>query len=132
MAAVRPRKSKAAEPAPAKKAKPVKDIVLRPRISEKGYALSESANTYIFEIPSNANKFDVSSAVGSQFDVTVTGVRVAAIPGKSIRSYRQRGRKSIAAKRSDIRKAYVTLKDGDKLPIYAAIEEPSKPEKDTK
>ncbi|MBX4201292.1 50S ribosomal protein L23 [Candidatus Saccharibacteria bacterium] len=123
---------KAAE-APADKKSPVvtKHLVLKPRISEKGYAQSELHNTYIFDIPTDSNKFDVGKAVASQFDVTVTGVRVAAVPGKTIRAYRQRGRKSISAQRSDTKKAYVTLKAGDKLPIFAAVEDAEVP-KETK
>jgi ribosomal protein L23 len=105
----------------------MKQIALKPRISEKGYALSEKANTYIFDVPSDVNKFDVATAVKGQFEVTVTNVRLAGVPGKTVRSYRNRGRKSINAKRSDIRKAYVTLKQGDKLPIFAAVEEPDAP-----
>jgi large subunit ribosomal protein L23 len=105
----------------------MKQLALKPRISEKGYALSEQANTYIFDVPSNVNKFDVAGAVKSQFEVTVINVRLAGVPGKAVRSYRNRGRKSISAKRSDIRKAYVTLKEGDKLPIFAAVEEPEAP-----
>jgi ribosomal protein L23 len=54
------------------------------------------------------------------------------VPGKSVRSYRNRGRKSINGQRSDIRKAYVTLAEGDKLPIFAAPEESKAPEKDNK
>jgi ribosomal protein L23 len=105
----------------------MKPLALKPRISEKGYALSDQANTYIFDVSSDANKFDVAKAVASQFDVTVTNVRLASVPGKAVRAYRNRGRKSINAKRSDIRKAYVTLKKGDKLPIFAAVEEPETP-----
>jgi large subunit ribosomal protein L23 len=107
------------------------DVILKPRISEKGYALSESGNTYIFDVPMEANKFTVASAVAAQYDVSVTNVRIATVPGKSVRAYRQRGRRSINGKRSDIRKAYVTLKEGDKLPIFAAPETPETP-KETK
>jgi large subunit ribosomal protein L23 len=102
----------------------MKQLALKPRISEKGYALSERANTYIFDVPASVNKFDIATAVKHQFEVTVIDVRLASVPGKTVRSYRNRGRKSISAKRSDLRKAYVTLKEGDKLPIFAAIEEP--------
>ena len=106
----------------------MKLIALKPRISEKGYALSEAGNTYIFDVPADANKFDVAATVAAQYEVSVTNVRVAAVPGKAVRSYRNRGRRSLNAKRSDIRKAYVTLKQGDKLPIFAAMEETKSPE----
>jgi large subunit ribosomal protein L23 len=103
-------------------------IALKPRISEKAYALSESGNTYIFDVPAAANKHAVAAAVVEQYKVTVTNVKIAAVPGKAVRAYRQRGRRSINGQRSDIRKAYVTLKEGDKLPIFAAMEEANAPE----
>lgn len=103
-------------------------LVLRPRLSEKAYALSEQHNTYVFDVPALVNRFDIANAVSGQYGVNVASVRLAGIPGKAVRSYRNRGRRSISSKRSDLRKAYVTLKKGDKLPIFAAIEESQKPE----
>ena len=109
----------------------MKTLTLKPRLSEKAYALSEQLNTYIFDVPAEANKFDVAKAVAAQYEVGVTNVRLAGVPGKAVRSYRNRGRRSVSAKRSDIRKAYVTLKEEDKLPLFAAVEEPDAP-KETK
>ncbi len=112
---------------PKKKAVMTKHLALKPRISEKGYALSENGNTYIFDVPSDSNKFDISTAVAAQYEVSVTNVRVAGVPGKAVRTYRQRGRKFMAGQRSKIRKAYVTLAEGDKLPIFAAVEQSDAP-----
>lgn len=106
-------------------------MTLKPRISEKAYALSEQRNVYIFDVPASANKHDIAKSVAAQYEVKVTNVRISAVPGKSVRSYRNRGRRSIAGQRSDIRKAYVTLSEGDKLPIFAAVETPDAP-KETK
>ena len=109
----------------------MKQIALKPRVSEKAYAQSEASNVYIFDVPADANKLDVAKAVAAQYEVGVTSVKIASVPGKTVRAYRQRGRRSINGKRSDIRKAYVTLKEGDKLPIFAAMENPEAP-KETK
>lgn len=106
----------------------MKYLALKPRISEKAYALSENGHTYIFDIPADANKHSVAKAIADQYEVTITGIRIAAVPGKAVRSYRSRGRKSINGQRSNIRKAYVTLKVGDKLPIFAAVETPDAPQ----
>lgn len=125
------RKKETVAEARPKKVAMTKHLTLKPRISEKGYAISELRNTYIFDVEANANKHDVAKAVTAQYEVGVVNVRVAGVPGKAVRSYRSRGRRSINAKRSDIRKAYVTLKEGDKLPIFAAVEEPEAP-KETK
>jgi ribosomal protein L23 len=126
MPAARSKKTEVIE-TPKPKDKLVMPITLKPRISEKGYALSESLNTYIFEVPKEYNKFDIAGAVSAQFEVGVVKVRITGVPGKPVRSYRQRGRRSINSRRSGIRKAYVTLGEGDKLPIYAAVEEAEKP-----
>lgn len=104
-----------------------KEIALKPRVSEKSYAVSEQTNTYTFDVSADVNKHSVASAVAAQFGVSVINVRIASIPGKAKRAYRGRG-KYTNAKRSDIRKAYVTLKEGDKLPIFAAVEEELKVE----
>ena len=109
----------------------MKTVILKPRVSEKAYAQSEASNVYIFDVLGSANKLDVARAVAAQYDVSVTRVKVASVPGKSVRAYRQRGRRSINGQRSDIRKAYVTLKEGDKLPIFASMETPEAP-KETK
>lgn len=101
----------------------MKYMALKPRISEKAYALSEQRNVYVFDVPSGANKHDIAKSVADQYEVKVTNVRISSVPGKAVRSYRQRGRKSIAGQRSDIRKAYVTLKAGDNLPFFAGAEE---------
>lgn len=96
--------------------------VLKPRISEKTYALSQVRNVYTFEVPSDANKHSVARAVTAQFGVTVTEVAIVNVKGKPKRSVRK-GSRPTMGKRSDIKKAYVTLKAGDKLPIFATEEE---------
>lgn len=108
---------------PAKKSQQfAKEITLKPRVSEKSYGLSELTNTYVFDVPTTANNLSVAGAVEAQYGVTVTSVRIANIPGKVKRAYRRRGRSVNSIKRSNIRKAYVTLVDGDKLPFFAAAE----------
>lgn len=95
-----------------------KQVFLKPRVSEKVYATSEATNTYVFDVPADINKHRVADAVAAQYDVTVTKVRMTNIPGKAKKAYRKRTR-GMDVKRSDIRKAYVTLKEGDNLPFFA-------------
>jgi len=105
-----------------------KMVALKPRVSEKTYALAEKDNTYVFEVTKEANKHDVARAIAAQYDVSVVGVRLFTIPGKGKRSFRRGGRSVFKGQRSDTRKAYVTLAADDKLPIFSAIEEASIPE----
>lgn len=105
-----------------------KTVHLKPRVSEKTYALAEKANTYVFEVPVSANKHSIARSVGDQYEVTVTNVRVATVAGKPKRAIRRKGRNVYKTSRSNVRKAFVTLKEGDKLPIFSAVEEPAAPE----
>ena len=99
-----------------------KQVFLKPRLSEKTYGLSVTTNTYAVEVPGDANKHSVARAVSAQFDVTVESVNIVNVKGKTKRTVRKGGRPT-AGKRSDIKKAYVTLKEGDKLPVFDVVEE---------
>src|ERR1035437_1105010 len=101
-------------------------LTLIPRMSEKAYGLSQSLNTYVFDVPKTATKHTVARAVATQFDVTVENVNVINIGGKLKRTVRKGGRGSAPGKQNDTRKAYVTLKKGDSLPLFAAVEEEEK------
>lgn len=114
-----------------------KTILLRPRLSEKAYAQSELQRTYAIEVPADANKLSVAKAVSAQFGVTVEDVRILNVKGKAKRTVRKGGR-PVNGKRSDVKKAYVTLKEGDKLPFFVteddkkADKKAAKKEKETK
>lgn len=96
-------------------------MLLKPRMSEKAYADSQ-AGVYIFVVPKDANKHTVAKAVAAQFKVTVTGVNIANQLGKAKRTVRKGGR-AIAGRNAAHKKAYVTLKEGESIPVFAAVEE---------
>ena len=96
-------------------------------MSEKAYALSLISGTYVFDVPTSANKNTIADAVESQFKVTVTNVRTARAKGKVKLSYQKRNR-PVHGKRADVKRAYVQLKDGDKLPFFEVPEEEKKSE----
>jgi large subunit ribosomal protein L23 len=99
-----------------------KTIALAPIMSEKAYGLSQLRNTYVFAVPKDANKHTVARAVSAQFEVTVVNVNITNISGKAKRTVTKKGR-AANGRQNDTRKAYVTLKAGDSLPIFAALEE---------
>ena len=101
---------------------------LKPRQSEKTYALSQAENTFVFDVPNGANKFEIASAVSKQFSVTVENVRITIVKGKAMRTIRKGGRAAMG-KRVDIKKAYVRLRAGDTIPIFAAIEKAEEDQK---
>lgn len=93
---------------------------LKPRMSEKAYQQSTLNQTYVFVVPTDANKLQVKQAVESQFNVTVLDVNIVIQKGKTARSIRLGNRRArpITGRRSDIKKAYVRLKDGDSIKIF--------------
>lgn len=93
-------------------------MTLKPRISEKAYGQSTASNVYVFQVPGDANKLTVADAVARQFDVTVTNVNITVSKGKVKTSYKKRGGRTTGS-RVDIKKAYVTLKSGDSIAIFA-------------
>lgn len=109
-----------------------KFMTLKPRVSEKSYQLSQNNNVYVFVVPKTANKITVSSAIATQFKVTVLDVRIANLPAKPKRSMRMGGRKVSKGSQPGVKKAYVTLKEGDSIAVFAADDEKPATKKDKK
>ena len=109
-----------------------KSLILRPRLSEKTYAQSES-RVYVVEVPASINKHDVARAIEAQFDVKVNKVNITNVKGKTKRTMSVTGKRYLNSnvKRSDVKKAYVTLAEGNSLPFFAAIEEEEQKEQAT-
>ncbi len=97
-------------------------MALKPRMSEKAYATSQTLNTYVFVVPADANKVTIAAAVTEQFKVTVEDVNISILKGKKKRTYRRGGRPSVG-KTNDLKKVYVRIKEGDSIPVFAAMEE---------
>ena len=87
-------------------------VIRRPLITEKGMTIKETQNTLVFEVAEKATKTEVKQAVEALFKVKVSAVRTASFEGKE----RRRGR--FAGYRPDWKKAYVRLKEGEKMPEY--------------
>jgi large subunit ribosomal protein L23 len=88
------------------------DILIRPIVTEKSTFLQEGENTYVFEVGRGSNKHQVKAAVESVFGVRVTEVRTLNVRGKTKRFGKFYG------KRSNWKKAYVRLADGDVLNFF--------------
>jgi len=95
-------------------------ILLKPRMSEKTYAQSQD-RVFVFDVDLNVNKHQVARAVAETYEVTVERVNISILKGKEKRAYKRRQYET--GKRNDVKKAYVTLKEGDSIPIFAAVEE---------
>lgn len=88
------------------------DIIRIPRITEKGTRLKEKSNVLTFEVRTDANKVQVRKAVEGIFKVKVADVTTVNCSGKKKRMGVREGR------RSDWKKAYVTLMPGEKIDIF--------------
>jgi large subunit ribosomal protein L23 len=85
------------------------EVIRRPLITEKTTALKETQRSLCFEVHRDASKPEIKKAVESLFGVKVQDVRVANVHGKVKRQGRSVGR------RPDWKKAYVVLKQGEKM-----------------
>jgi large subunit ribosomal protein L23 len=90
------------------------DVVLAPHITEKSTLLSEH-NAVVFKVAGDATKTEIKAAVEAIWSVTVTGVNTIVSKGKTKRW------KGEAYKRSDSKKAIVTLAEGQSIDITTGI-----------
>ena len=88
------------------------DVIRRPIITEKTTVIREDGRTLVFEVSRDANKIDIKRAVETLLGSKVESVRTSISHGKVKRQGRYAGR------RSDWKKAYVKLRDGEKLPEF--------------
>ena len=88
-----------------------------PRATEKAYA-EQSKHTYIFYVPKSASKQAIAKAIAEAFKVTVTDVRTAVRKGKPTRFSRGKHAYPGITFRQDHKVAYITLKAGDKIPVF--------------
>src|ERR687893_1336908 len=90
------------------------DVVLAPHITEKSTLLSEQ-NAVVFKVASDATKPQIKAAVEALFGVNVTGVNTIVQKGKT---KRWKGRPYM---RSDMKKAIVTLAEGQSIDVTTGI-----------
>ena len=88
------------------------DVIRRPLITEKTSLLREDGRTIVFEVATAANKIEIRRAIEQLLGSKVAGIRTSIAHGKVKRQGRFVGR------RSDWKKAYVTLREGQKMPEF--------------
>jgi len=84
-------------------------VLLNPRVTEKSARVGENSNQYVFQVASDANKAEVKAAVEHLFEVNVEAVRIVNVKGKR-KAFKMR-----PGKRSDWKKAYVRVQEGQSL-----------------
>jgi len=93
----------------------VRDVVVRPVISEKAFRLAQAHNQYTFRVLADAHKISIRRAVEELFDVTVTDVRILTVQSKPKRRGPSRGR------RPGWKKAIVELQPGDRIELFEGV-----------
>jgi large subunit ribosomal protein L23 len=88
------------------------DVIRRPIITEKTTVMREEGRTLVFAVAKDANKIDIKRAVETLLGSKVESVRTSVAHGKVKRQGRYAGR------RPDWKKAYVKLREGEKLPEF--------------
>ena len=90
------------------------DVVLAPHITEKSTMVSEH-NAVVFKVANGASKPEIKAAIEALFNVTVTKVNTILVKGKTKKW------KGTPYKRSDSKKAIVTLAEGQSIDITSGI-----------
>jgi large subunit ribosomal protein L23 len=88
------------------------EVIRRPLITEKTSILREDGRTIVFQVAPGANKTEIRRAVETLLGSKVASVRTSITHGKEKRQGR------FAGHRSDWKKAYVRLRDGEKMPEF--------------
>jgi len=88
------------------------DVIRRPLITEKTTVIREDGRTLVFQVSKDANKIDIKRAVEQLLGSKVESVRTSLAHGMVKRQGKYVGR------RSDWKKAYVKLREGEKLPEF--------------
>jgi len=90
------------------------DIIRKPIITEKATMASE-ANAVVFEVDIAANKPQIKQAVETLFGVKVKAVNTAVTKGK-VKKFKGR-----PGRRKDVKKAYVTLEEGNMIDVTTGL-----------
>ena len=87
-------------------------VIVSTHLTEKASLVGQFANTYVFKVAGKATKLEIKKAIEKKFNVTVTKVNLLNVKGKM-----KRGGKGKLTKRSDWKKAYISLKNEDRIEI---------------
>jgi len=94
-------------------------VLIKPVITEKAETLAEEKNKFTFVVAKEANKIQIKKAIEALYNVSVTDVNTARMPGK----IKVRGTRSgyQVGKKSSYKKAIVTVEEGETIDIYGNV-----------
>ncbi|MEA4812243.1 MAG: 50S ribosomal protein L23 [Anaerolineaceae bacterium] len=94
------------------------EILRRPVVTEKSNYQASKLHQYVFEVVSSATRENVKTAVETAFDVNVVRVNIVNLPAKAGRSSKTR---RLVVRKPGFKKAIVTLKEGQTIPIFEGV-----------
>ena len=95
------------------------EILLKPIITEKMTTVGEKHNRYGFVVNKKANKIQIKNAVEKMYGVSVDDVNTMNYKGKWKSRYTKSG--LIVGRKGDVKKAIITLSEGDAIDFYSNI-----------
>lgn len=94
----------------------VKEILIKPLITEKMTNISAEQGKYGFIVNTSSNKIEIAKAIEKKFNVHVVKVRTINHAGKVKTQFRKSGR--FSGKTPSVKKAIVTLKKGESIELF--------------
>jgi large subunit ribosomal protein L23 len=96
------------------------EILKKPIISEKTEYLIENTNTYTFEVDKHSTKIDIKAAIEKLYDVKVVKVNTMNLGGGK-KEMKHTNKGIIFQRTKAIKKAMITLAEGDEIDFYSNI-----------
>lgn len=97
----------------------MKQILIKPVITEKMTSISEKLNQHCFIVHRDANKIEIQQAVEKEYNVKVTKVNTVNVDGKKKQRFTKAG--LLVGRSQSVKKAIVHLADGDTIDFYEHI-----------
>lgn len=97
----------------------MREIIIKPVVTEKATSLSEKLTKYSFLVEKTANKLQVKDAVEKMYNVTVESVNTTNYLGKYKSRFTKKG--LVKGRKNSYKKALVTLKQGETIDFYSNI-----------
>lgn len=94
-------------------------ILKKPLITEKSTRLSEKLNQYGFVVDKKATKPEIKTAIEKMYAVNVVNISTAVYAGKTKSRYTKKG--FFSGSRPSYKKAFVTLREGQKIDFFANV-----------
>lgn len=103
------------------------NLAIAPVMTEKAYGL-EASRVYVFQVPRSTSKGAIAQAIATEFNVTVKSIRTLTRKGKPTRFSRGKHAYPGTTYRQDKKFAYVTVAEGDHIPVFDEIRKAAEPE----